>query len=228
MQKLRNELLKLSDTKHAKFMTNLLPNFDNQKILGIKTTSLKNIAKELIKSGKSDEFMAKLPHFYLEENLIHAFIINQIKDMNLAVNRLDKFLEFVDNWAVCDALIPQIFKTHQELLEEQIYKYLKSNQPYKVRFGIYMLMKNYQKEHFKLSQARLISQINSDEYYIQMMAAWYFCELCAINFELGCKFLEILIPPIKAKAIQKIIQSYKFSEIQKQIIKSKRDNLAKK
>ena len=109
------ELFALQDKEYRDFTAKLIPNVDKEKIIGIRVPILRKFAKEFYKNkSAAEEFLSALPHHYYEENLLHGFLIEQIKDFQSAVEHTEAFLPFVDNWAVCDTFSPKIFqKTSQ-------------------------------------------------------------------------------------------------------------------
>ena len=164
-------------------MAKLIPNIPPETILGVRTPALRKLAKELWKSGDPAPFMAALPHAYFEENGLHAFFLEQIRDFEACLEAVERFLPFVDNWATCDSLSPPVFKKHRAELLERVRDWLGSDQPYTVRFGIKMLMSHFLEEDFREEQLELVSVIESEEYYVNMMRAWYFATALAKQWE---------------------------------------------
>ena len=94
---IKNELLKMGDPGYKAFHKNLIPNISEERIIGIRTPILRKYAKELFKNGGYSAFLDDLPHFYYEENNLHAFLIEQIKDYDKAIYETEKFLPYIDN-----------------------------------------------------------------------------------------------------------------------------------
>ena len=217
--KIVNDLLVLADKKFAKFNAALLPDIDSSKILGVKTPALRKYAKNL---GNPDEFLNSLPHRYFEENQIHAFLLTDIRDFEKCVRMVDKFLPYVDNWATCDQLIPKVFAKNTDALLSQIKKWIKSGHTYTVRFAIGMLMRFYLGENFKAEYSDIVAKTKSNEYYVNMMRAWYFATALAKNWNeiIGIIKNKKLDAWTHNKTIQKATESYRISPDQKQYLKT--------
>ena len=215
-------LFEMQDTGYRDFHSKLMPNIDKDKIIGIRIPSLRSFAKEINNTPDACEFLQHLPHEFYEENNLHAFLIAQINDFDKCIYELDRFLPFIDNWATCDSLRPKCFKLNTDRLVSHIYRWIKSNEPYTVRFGIEMLMVHYLDEYFDKEYLSLVSKIRSDEYYVNMMIAWYFATALAKHYKEAVSFIEScsLSLWVHNKAIQKSCESYRILESQKAYLKA--------
>jgi 3-methyladenine DNA glycosylase AlkD len=220
MSKIEERLFQLQDKDYQEFQSKLLPTIDKNKMIGVRTPDLRKYAKELIKSDYSS-FLNKLPHKYFDENQLHAFIISEIKDYNECINYIDKFLPYVDNWATCDQLSPKIFKKNKALLLDKIKEWIKSKDTYTIRFGIGMLMQYYLDEDFNEEYLEWIISIKSNEYYVNMMIAWFFATALAKQYATTIKIIENkkLDIWIHNKTIQKAIESNRITTEQKEYLK---------
>ena len=220
MQAYYNKTLNKIDLK--KFNSKLIPTINPKSVLGVRTPLLKQYAKTLYKQGDYASFLADLPHEYLEENLLHAFIIAQTKDYPTCIKETQKFLPYVDNWAVCDCFKPLIFKKNNALLLEEIQKWITSEHTYTVRFAVNMLMTHFLDEDFKVEYARLAASIKQDDYYLKMVVAWYFATALAKQWESVISIVEQRILPIWThnKTIQKAVESFRISKEQKEYLKT--------
>ena len=216
------DLMALKDDKLKEFQAKLIPTVDINTIIGIKTPVLRTIAKDMIKNNEAEEFINKLPHQYFEENQIHAFILSELKDYDKCVTEVDKFLDYVDNWATCDQMSPKIFKKHLEELRIKILEWINSNQTYKIRFGISMLLEFYLDDCFKESDLEIVSNIKSDEYYVNMMIAWYFSTSLVKQYNSAIKYIENkkLDKFCHNKTIQKAIESFRISDEKKDYLRT--------
>ena len=217
-QSIREKLLSLKDDKNQIFVSKLIPNISSDKILWIKTPVLRNIAKELSKNKDSFDFLNSLPHYYLEENTLHWFLIESLKDFHTALHLTEKFLPFIDNRATCDSFSPKIFKKHPNEIYEKIKLWIKSDDTYTTRFAIWLLLSNYLDKEFKEEMLVLVSEIHSDEYYIQMMQAWYFATALAKQEKVTLKLIKKKELPafLQNKSIQKARESRRISIILKE------------
>ncbi len=224
---IKEELFKNQDLNFREFNSRLMPNIDKETIIGVKTPILKKIAKELIKSGEAKNFFKKLPHEFFEENQLHAFIISEIKDCDEAVFELERFLPFVDNWATCDQLILKAVAKEPERILEKVFLWFKSEETYTVRFGTGILMRYFLDERFNEKYLRMVAEIKSEEYYINMMSAWYFATALAKQPKktLPLFYEKALDPWVHNKAISKARESRRISpELKEELNKLKIKN----
>lgn len=207
------ELLKLQDKKYGQFQQKLLPAVAADSIIGVRTPALRQMAKSLLKSDGAAAFLTALPHKFFEENQLQAFMIAGIKDYDLCLRELKAFLPYVDNWATCDQMSPQVFKKHRGALLPEIKIWLQSPHTYTKRFAIKMLMDHFLDEDFDLSYLELVAAVRSEEYYVNMMIAWYFATALAKQYEAALPFIEKkrLAVWTHNKAIQKARESYRVS-----------------
>ncbi|WP_455034258.1 DNA alkylation repair protein [Lachnoanaerobaculum gingivalis] len=214
---IRDELFKMQDMDYRDFNSKLIPTVDKESMIGIRTPELRKYAKQLGKSSEIKEFLQALPHKYFDENQLHAFIISEIKDFKNCIAEINRFLPYIDNWATCDQLSPKIFKKHHSELFAYIKDWLKSDKVYTLRFGIGMLMEHFLDENFDIIYPETVSKIRSDEYYVNMMIAWYFATALAKQYESIIPFIENRSLDIWThnKAIQKALESYRISTEQK-------------
>lgn len=219
---IKNRLFELKDEKYRELQYKIIPTVAPDSIIGIRTPELRKFAKELVKSGYYSEFLNDLPHKYFDENQLHAFIISEIKDFSTCIDEVCKFLPYVDNWATCDQLSPKVFKKHKTELLENIKNWISSTETYTIRFGIGMLMQHFLDDDFDNSYPEMVASIRSDEYYINMMIAWYFATALAKQYDETLSFIENkrLDTWTHNKAIQKAVESYRITDEQKQYLKT--------
>lgn len=213
----RDRLFGLQDLKYREFHSKLMPTVPKDSVIGVRTPDLRKLAKELSKTPYTRDFMNKLPHKYYEENNIHAFFIENIKDYAECISELNRFLPYVDNWATCDMMRPKVFKNHLTELLEQIKIWINSKETYAVRFGIEMLMCYYLDDKFCPEYLQMIANVKSEEYYIKMMVAWFFATALAKQYDSAIVYLEQekLDADIHNKTIRKAIESYRITDEQK-------------
>ena len=222
IQEIREELFKLQDEKYRDFQSALTPTVDAKTAIGVRTPELRKYAKELVKREDVGEFLSDLPHKYFDENQLHAFILSEMKDFDECMEAVNRFLPYVDNWATCDQMSPKVFKKHKKELLSQVKKWLKSKETYTVRFAIRMLMVYFLDEDFDISYPGMVAKIRSDEYYINMMTAWYFATALAKQYDAILPFIEErkLDGWTHNKAIQKAVESYRITDEQKNYLRS--------
>ena len=216
------ELVSLQDKGYRDMQITTILTVDADSIIGVRTPALRTLAKELSKREDIGQFLDSLPHKYFEENQLHAFILSGMKDAARAFELVDKFLPYVDNWATCDQMSPKVFKKHKDLLLEYTDKWIGSDHPYVKRFGIGMLMEHFLDEDFKTSYLTKVSKIRSDEYYVNMMIAWYFATALAKQYDATLPYIEKNKLDIWThnKSIQKAVESYRITPEQKEYLKT--------
>lgn len=217
-------LSELSDPAYRDFHAGLIPNISPETILGVRVPALRKLARELRGSAEAQEFMAALPHEYYDENCLHGLLINDIKDFGAAVSALDAFLPYVDNWAVCDLISPRSFKSRPPELAAHVRRWLESSHSYTVRFGIGVLMSFYLDEGFEPAQLEAVAERCCEEYYVNMMVAWYFATALAKQPEAALPYIENrrLSRWTHNKAIQKSIESRRIPDKTKAYLKTLR------
>lgn len=218
---IRSRLFALQDVKYRDFQSGLIPNIPPETMIGVRTPELRQLAKEV---GINEDFLAALPHQYFDENQLHAFIISAIRDKSECLRRAEEFLPYVDNWATCDQMSLKCFKKSPEELLPRIRIWIKSPHTYTVRFGVGCLMEFFLDEHFSPEYIELVSEIRSDEYYVNMMIAWYFATALAKQYETAVGYIErrSLDPWVHRKAVQKAIESYRVTDEHKQYLRTLR------
>jgi 3-methyladenine DNA glycosylase AlkD len=216
------QLKEMQDNKYAEFQRKLKPTLKPETIIGVRTPALKIMAKQINKSDYRNEFLAELPHTYFEENQLHGFIISEITDFDNCIYELEKFLPYIDNWATCDQTSPKILKKHKEELLPYIYKWLKSDHVYTVRFAIGMLMQHFLDDDFKEEYIDKVTSIKSEEYYINMEIAWYMSTALAKQWTATIPYLEnnIMDKWVHNRTIQKARESYRIIDEQKEYLKT--------
>ena len=217
----QSELVALGDAEYKAFHSKLIPNIEEERIIGVRTPLLRKYAKDLFAKNEGEAFIKELPHSFYEENNLHAFLLEQILDYDILIKRIDDFLPYVDNWATCDMMSPKCFSKHLDRLYEDAYRWIASNHTYAVRFGICVLMKYYLGENLKSECLDKVSQIKSDEYYIKMAVAWYFATALTKNYDIALRYIQghALDVWTHNKAIQKACESYQISKENKDFLR---------
>ena len=205
------ELYSLQDEKYRKFQIKLIPSVDPETVIGVRTPELRKMAKGMMKNGEAEEFLRELPHEFFEENQLHAFILSDLKDYEACAGEVDRFLPFVDNWATCDQMSPKVFRKNKRDLLKRIKGWIRSDEIYTIRFGIGMLLAHYLDEDFDPEYLELVAKVRSDEYYVNMMRAWYFATALAKQYEAALPYIEEqkLDTWTHNKTIQKAVESYR-------------------
>lgn len=222
VQEIRDRLFALQDPEYRLFQSKLMPTVDPARVIGVRIPDLRKLSRELAGTEQAAAFVRQLPHDYYEENNLHGFLIASLRDYGETVAALEAFLPHVDNWATCDLLHPRAFDKRPEALPDQLFRWLQSDRTYTVRFAMGMLMSLYLDEAFRPEYAAWVAGVKSEEYYVNMMAAWYFATALAKRWDDVFPYLTDHRLPVWThnKAIQKAIESRRISPEQKQILRS--------
>lgn len=219
---LQQELFAMQDVGYRDFHSRLIPTVEKERIIGVRTPQLRRFAKAFGKTEDAEAFLQILPHHYYEEDNLHAFLIEEIKDYDRCVRYLDAFLPHVDNWATCDMMMPKVLKKHLSELIPKLWEWTASEHTYMIRYGIGVLMRLYLDEAYDPAYPALVASVQSDEYYVNMMIAWYFATALAKQYEKILPYLEKQQLPewIHNKTIQKAIESNRITKEQKAYLRS--------
>jgi len=223
-------LFVLRDEKYQEFIAKLVPTVPKESFIGVRTPDMRGFCRQLKKeTGVSDAFREVLPHRYYEENGLHSFFIEQIRDYEECVRALDRFLPYVDNWATCDSMKPKVFEKNKKRLLTDISRWMASSDVYAVRFGIELLMNLYLDDDFAPEQMSAVAAVcpagqdtEEKDYYIRMMVAWYFATALAKQWDAALPYIEqrSLSDWVHQKSIQKARESFRITEEQKEYLKS--------
>ena len=222
INEIRSALFRLQDPEYRDFQGKLIPTVSADTIIGVRTPELRKLAGQLAKREDIEEFLRLLPHEYFDENQLHGFIVSEMKDFLRCMAEVNRFLPFVDNWATCDQMSPKVFKKHRPDLLSYIREWIASDRTYTVRFAIGMLMEHFLDEDFDIDCLQMVSKVRSEEYYINMMTAWYFATALAKQYDAALPFVEEkkLDEWTHNKAIQKAIESRRITPEQKAYLRS--------
>lgn len=214
-------LFTLSDKVYAVFQAKLTPGIPKDKFIGVRVPEARKLAKLFSKEPAFQTFLSTLPHDYYEENILHGILISEINDYNKCITAIDQFLPYVDNWAVCDIISPEIFKNHKHELIRKIREWTASEETYTCRFGVKMLMTHYLDEDFKPEYLKIPANIYSNKYYVNMMIAWFFATALAKQWDTTVPYIENkrLDKPTHNKTIQKSCESRRINDEQKSYLK---------
>lgn len=222
MNSLQKQLFELQDLKYRDFHSKLLPGIDKEKIIGIRTPQLRKFAKEFAKTEEKVLFLQELPHTYYEENNLHMMLVSWMKDYGACLKEVRRFLPYIDNWATCDLPLPKCFEKHKTELLPEIQSWIMDTHTYTIRYGIGVLMRLYLDEAFLPEFPELVAQVRSEEYYVNMMIAWYMATALAKQWETIIPYIEQKKLPewVHRKTIQKAVESYRITPEQKAYLKT--------
>ena len=224
MEEIQNQLFELQDMAYRDFHSRLMPDIDKETVIGIRVPMLRKYAKSIIGTEMAEKFIKELPHRYYEENNLHMMLITGIRDYDRCISEIERFLPYIDNWATCDFPAPKCFENHKEELLPIIKGWIASGETYTIRYGIGMLMRLYLDEDFDPEYVRLVAGVKSDEYYVNMMIAWYMATALAKQWDTVIPYIEEhrMSDWVHRKTIQKAVESYRITDEQKKYLKGYR------
>ena len=215
---LREQLFAMAEEEYRQFQAKLIPTVDPALILGIRMPKLRALAKEICGTSEAATFLRVLPHTYFEENQLHAALIERISDYPSCLAATELFLPYVDNWATCDSLSPKTFGKNRTIFLDEIRRWITSGKTYTVRFAVKQLMTWYLDESFFPECLAWVAAVDSEDYYVKMMVAWFFATALAKQYEAALPYISgyRLDKWVHNKAIQKAIESNRVSPEHKQ------------
>ncbi|WP_149553856.1 DNA alkylation repair protein [Treponema pectinovorum] len=224
MKKILEILYRYQDSKIADFNAKLIPNVPRELFIGVRTPMYKKIVKEISLSANDEVsgFMNELPHSFFEENFLHSVFISKIEDFDEWVRACEAFFPFIDNWAVSDSMDSKILKQNHERLILKIREWILSDKPYTMRVAMLFLKKEFLDQDFKSEYLDWVCDIQSSEYYVNMMRAWLFAEALVKQWDCALDFLQKkkLDRWTHNKAIQKARESFRIDSDKKEFLNS--------
>lgn len=219
---IQERLFALRDEEYREFQRSLIPGLSKEKIIGIRMPAMRKLAREFSKEEEAAAFLKQLPHAYYDENILHAILIAGMKDYDACMEALEAFLPYIDNWAVCDSLSPKVFGKHKTELLRKIRLWIPSGHTYTCRFGTGMLMRWFLDEDFRPEYLEMPVSVRSEEYYVNMMTAWFFATALAKQWDAAILYLEQKRLDVWThnKTIQKARESYRITPEQKEYLKT--------
>ena len=224
MEEIQKHLFELQDMAYRDFHSRLMPDIDKETVIGIRVPVLRKYAKSIAGTELAEKFIKELPHRYYEENNLHMMLITRIKDYEKCLSEIERFLPYIDNWATCDFPAPKCFENHKEDLLPVIKRWIASSETYTIRYGIGMLMRLYLDADFAPEYVRIVAEVKSDEYYVNMIIAWYMATALAKQWDAVIPYIEEhrMSDWVHRKTIQKAVESYRITDEQKRYLKGYR------
>lgn len=224
MEEIQKQLFELQDMAYRDFHSRLMPDIDKETVIGIRVPMLRKYVKSIAGTELAEKFIKELPHCYYEENNLHMMLITGIKDYEKCLSEIERFLPYIDNWATCDFPAPKCFENHKEDLLPVIKRWIASSETYTIRYGIGMLMRLYLDADFDPEYVRIVAEVKSDEYYVNMMIAWYMATALAKQWDAVIPYIEEhrMSDWVHRKTIQKAVESYRITDEQKKYLKGYR------
>ncbi len=225
MGKYYERLLLLQDSRYRDFTAKLIPSVDKNSFIGVRTPQLRALAREILNEGGYDDFLNALPHRYFEENMLHAFIVSMDKcSIDVLIERIEHFLPYMDNWAVCDQMSPKMFAKYPKEVYAAVVRWLSDSHEYTRRFAIVTLLQYFLDDNFSPSMLEQVATVACGEYYVNMAVAWYFSFALIKQWEYALPYItECRLPrDIHNMTIQKAADSFRISDERKIFLKGMR------
>ncbi len=221
---IQKRLFALQDTGYRDGSVKLNPSIDARTIIGVQIPDQRKLAKELKGTREAEDFIAALPHEYFEEYQLHCFLIGYIRDFDEGLREVERLLPYLSSWAQTDSMRIKAFDKAPDKLLPSIGKWLSSAHPYTVRYGTLCLMNYFLDDRFDRRYLEQVAAVQSEEYYVRMMQAWYFATALAKQYDATIPYIEQnkLEPWTHNKTIQKAVESYRVSDEQKAYLKTLR------
>lgn len=221
MEDIRSKLFELQDLKYKEFHSGLCPNVDN--IIGVRVPKLREIAREISKKDY-DEFLRNVKDEYYEELALHGLVIGYSKiSIEDTFKYLKEFVPKINSWAVCDTTCSnlKITKKYMKEMWDFLEQYINSDKEYEIRFALVMYLNYYLTEEYIDEILKRIDKIANKEYYVQMAIAWLISFAYIKQKEKTEKYIKNnkLDKFTLNKAIQKICESYRVTEQEKEHLK---------
>jgi len=224
MKTLQERLFELSDPDYLKFQPRVISNIPREEFMGVRVPALRQFAKEFEKEEECQNFLETLPHQYYDENLLHSFIIARIKNFDACMEAIERFLPYVNCWAITDTMNPKVFGKHKDELMRKILEWTASGEIYTIRYGVAMLMDHFLERDFAPEQLKIPAGIESEEYYVRMIIAWYYATALAKQWDATLPYMAKGVLPewTRKKAIQKACESFRVNDAHKDILRAMR------
>ena len=214
-----------ADPKYRDFHSSLVPNAENNSILGIRMPKLRELGKEIAKGNALSYLSVSSSNFY-EERMLRGIVTGLVKTQSFEefTDLCDKFANEIDNWAICDCFcsgLKQVKKYKSEFFE-YIQKYLNSGNDWKIRAALVIMLDYYLDDEYIERVLCRCDGVKSTAYYVSMAQAWLVATAAAKCKEITIAYIHknSLDDVTFNKAIQKCIESRRIDEETKEYLKS--------
>lgn len=180
---------------------------------------------------KDKEDVSQLKDFALSNQMVHRTyfqvslgLMNSVEQQFLFIEQNEDLLQ---DWWHVDQLTQFIKRTVDfSFALSKAQQYIASSKPFVRRWGYVLFLVGLQKDRNYTEQILSLMK-DDDEYYVQMAEAWLIADLAVFNVEAVKSFLQTskLKYNILGKAIQKMCDSFRISQQDKQFVKSLRSKL---
>ena len=211
-----NRLSAYAEENFACFQRKLI--FTEREILGVRTPTLRRLAKEYVKDVES---LLSFPDTYYETVFIQLTAVSLLPYEQF-LTYLEQCVGLMDNWALCDSFKAKSIKQHKEEFLNVLRSLFLHGGEYFERYVFVVLLSEYVKKEYLPLIKSYMQKANTDRYYVHMAVAWLLAEILVKEYEEGVKLLKERFLPIKThnKGVQKAIESYRLTYEQKEYLRS--------
>ena len=213
-------LISLQDVKYKEFHSSLVLN-SKYEMIGIRVPIMRDVAKKIAKSN-IEEFLDYAQDKYYEEVMIQGLVISHIKDEKLFYKYFIKYINKIDNWAICDSFCSsiKIVRKYEEKYFVEAIKMSLNKEEFVSRVGIVMILNHFISKDNLNDIFHTLNKIQSDKFYINMAEAWLLCEMYIKYPKETKEFLKKsrLNRFTQNKAISKIHDSHRVSKEEKVLL----------
>lgn len=221
----------MADEKYRKFNEGLIPGTENTS-LGVRLPMLRALAKEILREDWLSFLDASRSHPVFEARMLHGIVLGSAKcGIEERIDLIEAFLPFINNWAVCDTFCSTVKPSpaDKEIFFPFVCRCAASDMEYRKRFGLVMMIQYYREDRWADDVFCAYSGFRHEGYYARMAAAWGLATLYIFHKD---RVLEIIRSNTldrftHNKAIQKMIESYRISDEDKQMLRALRRNREK-
>lgn len=214
-----------ADEKYRDFHSSLVPNTDKKEFLGVRMPVLRKIGKDISK-GNPKSFLEISSKNIYEIKMLRGIVTGLIKPKDFKEFTLlcDNFTEEINNWALCDSFCSGLKQTkkYKDEFFEYLEKYLNSNNEWKIRFALVIMLNYYLDDEYIDTVLTRCDAVENKAYYVSMAQAWLVATALAKCREKTLDYLHnnSLDDVTFNKAIQKSIESYRIDDETKLYIRT--------
>lgn len=212
---IKEELFELKEDGYKIFTENLNPGIGN--ILGVRIPHLRKIAKKLSKEDWKFYFN-EIDDQYFEEYMLKGMVLGYAKeDFTILKPYIKSFVGEIYSWSICDSFCSSLKKQVTDNKEEFfnfISPYFKSDKLYEIRFALVICLQYYIDEEYIDRVLNYVSELENNDYYVEMALAWLLSYVYMYDEELGYDYIDKsnFNSSIRAKSVQKIRDSFRVSK----------------
>ncbi|MCI9411137.1 MAG: DNA alkylation repair protein [Eubacterium sp.] len=224
LKKVDESLREMADEKYREFHSRLIPGVESI-FYGVRVPALRKLARQLVKGDWRGFVELTKDSSVYEFNMLCGMVCALAKcDFEEKLEYVKKFIPSIDNWAVCDIVCGDLkdVKNNQERMYEFVLPYLKSQNEYEVRFAVVILIQYFVTDEYINDVLKNYDDIRHKGYYVKMAVAWGI-SICYVKYRnITLEYLAScnLDDFTYNKSVQKMIESFRVSREDKEMLRS--------